>query len=145
MDKNKVIETLKKLKADSKKRKFKQTVEVIFTLKNLDLKKVDQQVEFFAIVPQTRGRASKICALVGPELKEEATKVCDKVILASDFQEYDKTKAKLLADEYDYFIAQANIMGKGKNYQSRQKQRRMCCRIIGSSCANSDHRQTRRG
>ncbi|MBI5073344.1 hypothetical protein HZA99_06005, partial [Candidatus Woesearchaeota archaeon] len=50
--------------------------------------------------------------LIGPELKEEAEKVCDKVILQQEFAGYatDKKKAKKLAQEYDYFIAQANIM-----------------------------------
>ncbi|PIN79497.1 50S ribosomal protein L1 [Candidatus Woesearchaeota archaeon CG10_big_fil_rev_8_21_14_0_10_34_8] len=112
MDKAKLTEALKKLRADSKKRKFNQSIELIFTLQNLDLKKPDQQVEFFANIPHQRGRPVKICALIGPELKEEATKVCDKFITQEEFADYDKKKAKELADEFDFFIAQANIMGK---------------------------------
>ncbi|MFA6889160.1 MAG: hypothetical protein WC254_06715 [Candidatus Woesearchaeota archaeon] len=112
MDKAKILDTVKKLKADSKKRKFKQNVEVIITLQGLNLKKPEEQVEFFVTLPHVRGKSVKVCALIGPELKEEATKVCDKVILQQEFVEYaDKKKAKQLASEYDYFIAQANIMG----------------------------------
>ena len=46
-------------------------------------------------------------------MKEEATKICDKVILQQEFAGYaaDKKKTKKLAQEYDFFIAQANIMG----------------------------------
>jgi large subunit ribosomal protein L1 len=112
LDKAKVIETIKKLTAEAKKRNFTQSVDVIFSLQNLDIKKTDQQVDFFGNVPHTMGKPVKICALVGPELKEEATKVCDKVITQSEFANYaDKKKAKELANEFDYFLAQANIMG----------------------------------
>lgn len=112
MQKTKVVETIKKLKQDSPKRKFTQNIDVVITLQDLNLKKPEEQVEFFATLPHTRGKPAKVCALIGPELKEEATKVCDKVILQQEFAEYaqDKKKAKKLATEYDYFIAQANIM-----------------------------------
>jgi large subunit ribosomal protein L1 len=112
LEKAKILDVIKKLKADSPKRKFKQNLDVIVTLQGLNLKKPEEQVEFFAILPHGRGKPAKICALIGPELKEEATKVCDKVILQQEFSDYaDKKKAKKLAVEYDYFIAQANIMG----------------------------------
>ncbi len=111
MEKTKFVEAIKKLKADSPKRKFTQRVEVIFSLKDLDLKKQDHQVDVFAQMPFTRGKPVKICAFVGPELKEEAMKICDKVIEQSEFHAYaDKKKAKKLADDFDFFIAQANIM-----------------------------------
>jgi len=112
MDKAKLKEAIKKLKTDSKQRKFTQSLEVIFSLQHLDLKKTEQQIEFFANIPHSRGKPAKICALVGPELKEEATKVCDKFITQDEFANYDKKKAKALANEFDYFIAQANIMAK---------------------------------
>ncbi len=47
MNKNKFLEALKKAKEGSKKRNFKQKVDLIFNLKDLDLKKPEQQVEFF--------------------------------------------------------------------------------------------------
>src|SRR3989344_1957936 len=64
------------------------------------------------MLPRGRGKPARVCALIGAELKEEATKVCDKVILQEEFIEYinDKKKAKRLASEYQFFIAQANIM-----------------------------------
>lgn len=114
MDKSKVLEVIKKLKADSKKRKFTQSFDLVVTLKGLDMKKADDQVDLFLMLPYSRGKKAKICALSGAETKEEATKVCDKVILDDDFEKYakDKKAAKVLADEYDYFIAQANMMTK---------------------------------
>ncbi len=112
VEKSKIAHTIKKVKADSKKRKFRQNLDLVVTLGGLNLKKPEEQVEFFAMLPHGRGKPVKVCALIGPELKEEAEKVCDKVILQQEFAGYatDKKKTKKLAQEYDFFIAQANIM-----------------------------------
>lgn len=114
MNKNKFLEALKKAKEGSKKRNFKQKVDLIVNLKDLNLKKPEQQVEFFLKLNYDKGRESKICALVGPELAAKAKSACDNVILADDFQKYagDKKLSKKLCNDYDFFIAQANIMAK---------------------------------
>ncbi|MBU4502473.1 MAG: hypothetical protein KKA79_07790, partial [Nanoarchaeota archaeon] len=45
------------------------------------------------------------------ELGTQAKEVCDMVIMKDDFQKYKAKKdSKNLADDYDYFIAQANLM-----------------------------------
>lgn len=110
-DKN-IINAIKKLKSESKKRNFEQKIDAIFILKDLDLKKPDQQVDFFAQLHFPIGKKIKVCAFVGLELQPEAEKVCDKTISQTDFPKYqaDKKLAKKLVREYDYFIAQANIM-----------------------------------
>jgi large subunit ribosomal protein L1 len=110
MDKAQIVKALGELKKANKERKFKQTYDLIFTLKGLDLKKPDQHVDFYAQMPKPI-RNNKICALVGPELKDDASKTCDFSVAQTDFEGYDKKKAKKLAESYDYFIAQANIMG----------------------------------
>jgi len=114
MDKNTVKEALKKLKSDSKKRKFAQTVDLIINLKSLDLKKPEHQVELFVPIHYSRGKPIKLCAFVGPELKEDAEKVFDKAIFIDDFVQYQNNKKliKQLAKEFTFFVAQATIMPK---------------------------------
>jgi len=99
-------------KARESKRKFKQRFDLVISLKGLDLKKPDHQVEFFANIHKEKGKETKICALVGPELATNAKNFCDFVILQQDFEKYQKDKklSKKLAKDYDFFIAQANIM-----------------------------------
>ena len=113
MEKQDILNALEKLNADSKKRKFTQRVELIANLKALDLKKTENQVDFYVALPHHSGKKKSICALVGPELKDEGDS-CDEVITLDDFQKYqqDKKLAKALADRHDYFVAQANIMPK---------------------------------
>ena len=114
MNKNKFLEALKKAKQDSKKRNFKQKVDLIVNLKDLDLKKPDQQVEFFLKLHYSKGKDAKICALVAPELAPKAKSACDNVVVLDDFQKYakDKKLSKKLCNEHDFFIAQSNVMPK---------------------------------
>ena len=113
MNKEQVTQTLKKLKEDSKKRKFTQSYDLIINLKDIDLKKPDQNINSTATLHYSKGKQSKICALVGPELLPQAKEVCDLAISVDDFPKYqDKKLAKKLANSYDTFIAQATIMPK---------------------------------
>src|SRR3989344_3893723 len=128
MDKDKIKKALEQLKKDSKKRNFTQSVDLVINLQNLDFKKPEEQVDVYVTLPHGKGKKAKVCALVGPELQDEASKVCDKVVGANEFDKYkqDPKITKKLASEYDFFIAQANIMAQvagafGKVLGSRKK------------------------
>ncbi|MCB9358854.1 50S ribosomal protein L1 [Candidatus Woesearchaeota archaeon] len=114
MDKSKIQAALKIAKEQSGKRNFKQTIDLIVTMKDMDLKKPDHQVDFFLPLHHSNGKDVKVCGLVGPEMKEAAEKELDFVVVVDDFEQYakDKKKIKKLAETYDYFIAQANLMAK---------------------------------
>lgn len=114
MEKTNWQKALQELQEKTSKRKFSQSVELIVTVKGIDLKKTENQFETFAILPHSRGKKSTVCALVGPEIREEAAKVFDKVIISEEFQKYgeNKKEAKKLAKSYDFFIAQGEIMAK---------------------------------
>lgn len=114
MDTEKLSNALKVAREQSPKRKFKQSVDMIVTLRDLDLKKPDNQVDVFLQLHQSNGKIPKICGLVGPELVDESKKHLDFTVAAHEFPEYakDKKKIKKLVDQYDYFVAQASLMGK---------------------------------
>lgn len=128
MDKSQILNTLEELKKNSKKRKFSQGIDVIIILKNLDIKKTENQFEIFTSLPHSKGRKMKICALVGAEMSDASKAAFDNVILLDDFEKYasDKHKIKRLAEDYDYFVGQANMMPKiaasfGKVFGPRKK------------------------
>jgi large subunit ribosomal protein L1 len=112
MDKTQALKVLQEAKQAGGERKFKQSVDLIINLKDLDLKKPDNQVDFYVTLHNENGRKVRVCALVGPELKDEAQKNCDTTIHVDDFGEFqkDKKRVKKLAETHEYFIAQANIM-----------------------------------
>lgn len=102
---------LQQLRTTAQKRKFSQSIDLIINIKDLQLKNTENQFDLFISLPHPKGKPAKICALIGPELKEQAN-ACDKSIFPEDFPDYqaDKKKIKQLANEYDFFIAQANLM-----------------------------------
>jgi len=102
------IETLKK---DSQ-RKFKESIDLIVALKDLNLKVPEEQVEIFVQAHKTLGKPKRVCAIVGPEMAEEAKKVFDTAIVLDDNQKIDKKAMKKVAHSHDYFIGQANLMPK---------------------------------
>jgi len=112
MNNKAILDSVKKLREISKERKFKQTVDVSINLTRMDFKKnPEKKIDIFIRLPHPKGKKPKICALVGKELATKA-KVFDRVIVNDDFSVIadDKKALKKLAREYDYFVAQANLM-----------------------------------
>ncbi len=114
MKKEDIKQAIKKVKESSPKRNFKQRIDLIITLRGIDMKKSDQLVNNFVNLHHPTGKKVSVCALVGNELSDQAKEVCDEVITDSEFEKYQKSKkeAKKLANKHDFFIAQATIMPK---------------------------------
>jgi large subunit ribosomal protein L1 len=112
VSKEEFVQTLQQVKASSPKRKFSQSVDLIFNLKDLDLKKPEEQLDVWVPLVNPKGKIIKIAALVGPEMQEQAKANCDTVIMHDDFKRYEGKKKEIrkLAKTHDLFIAQANIM-----------------------------------
>lgn len=112
MKKESIKQAIDELRKPEHKKKFSQSFDLIVNLKDLNLKNPEEQVDFFTSLKNSTSKI-KVAALVGQELNDSA-KVCDKVIKQTEFDEYknDPKKAKKLANEYDFFIAQADIMPK---------------------------------
>ncbi|MFH1510558.1 MAG: 50S ribosomal protein L1 [Candidatus Woesearchaeota archaeon] len=112
MDQKSVLKVLLELKSQ-KKRNFAQSYDLIINLKNLDLKKPDQQIELFVNLHNTVGKKRKVGVFVAQELLQQAQQVSDKVVFIDDFPNYqDKKSIKRLAKDIDFFVAQATIMPK---------------------------------
>src|SRR3989338_2687932 len=124
MDNKQVQKTLDEIKKQPK-RKFTQAYDLVINLKNIVIKTTP--VDFFATLHFNRGRKIKVAAFVDQLMFEQASKFCDLAIKDTDFTKYqDKKVAKKLAVDYDYFIAQANLMPKvaaafGKTLGARGK------------------------
>lgn len=128
MDEKQVIEAIKKARTKTKKRNFKQSFDLILNLKNLNLKKPEENVNNFLVLPNSRGKKVKICGFVGKELMEKAKASLDFAIRNDEFDKYRQSKplTRKLARDYDFFVAQADLMPEiakifGKTLGSRGK------------------------
>ena len=96
MDKALLLENIKKVKESSKKN-FVQKIDFIVNLKNINLKKQEENIDVFVVLPHSPGKNIKICALVGREMQDQAA-VFDKVVAKDEFTKYldKKTIPKII-------------------------------------------------
>jgi len=103
----KVLEESKKLN-----RKFKQNIDIVFNLKNIDLKVPKNRIDEEIILPHGRGVNAKVALFASGELAIKSKKNVDLLIKPEEIEDFssDKKKFKKIADEHDFFIAEAPLM-----------------------------------
>ena len=114
MTDKKILDVVNKILTDSKKldRKFKQNVDVVFNLKNLDLEVPKNRIDEEIILPHGRGKNAKIVIFASGELAVKSKKHVDLLIKPEEIGDLskDKKQFKKVADEHDFFIAEAPLM-----------------------------------
>ncbi|MBS3136403.1 50S ribosomal protein L1 [Candidatus Woesearchaeota archaeon] len=111
MEKEQILNALKSIKEDSQKRNFKQRVDLIITIMGIDLKKPENKIDLYVQLHHDKGKKTRICGLVGPELLENSKKYFDATVSSDEFSRgLDKKKLKAIARENDFFVAQVNVM-----------------------------------
>jgi large subunit ribosomal protein L1 len=114
MAEKKTIEAVEKALEESKKlnRKFKQTIDLAVTLKNVDLNESKNRIDEEIILPNGRGKESKIAIFASGELALKAKGKVDLIVKPEEIEDLsgDKKKFKKIVDDYDFFIAEAPLM-----------------------------------
>jgi large subunit ribosomal protein L1 len=114
MAESKTVEAVQKALEESKKldRKFKQSVDVVINLKNIDMNDAKNRIEDEVMLPNGKGAEAKLAIFASGELAVKAKPHVDLVIKPEEIEELakDKKKFKKMADEYDFFIAEAPLM-----------------------------------
>ena len=106
------VMAVQKALESAKKRNFTETVELAINLKDVDLSLPKNRIADDIVLPNGRGRKVRICVIGGGELVQKAKDVADVTITADELQTIadDKKQAKKLANDIDYFIAEAPMM-----------------------------------
>ncbi len=106
-----ISEKLKEAKEKSKPRNFAQAWDLIFVLRDLDLKKPENRLNLEFFLPSGTGKEVKT-AIVADTLSSDAKKHADLVITKAEIPVLGKNKKKLrkLAREYDWWFAEAPLM-----------------------------------
>ena len=112
-DKN-TLELVEKILEESKKnnRKFKETIDLVFNLKNIDLNVPKNRVDEEIMLPHGRGKKAKIALFASGELAVKSKKHVDLLIKPEEIEDLssNKKKFKKIADEHDFFVAEAPLM-----------------------------------
>jgi large subunit ribosomal protein L1 len=110
----KIVEAVDKIKQASQEldRHFKQTIDLVINLKNIDLNIPKNRVEEDIELPKGRGSEAKIALFASGELALKSQNVVDFIIKPEEIEELSSNKKqfKKVADSYDFFIAEAPLM-----------------------------------
>ncbi|MFX1562279.1 MAG: 50S ribosomal protein L1 [Promethearchaeota archaeon] len=113
MDLDKIIAAVTEAQNKAKKRKFDEAMEVIVNLTGINLKKGGQQINLDVTLPHSIGEGMQVCIIGSGNFVFQARKAGAARVLEPDDLtrlETDKDAAKALAEEIQFFIAQADMM-----------------------------------
>ncbi|BDZ70704.1 50S ribosomal protein L1 [Methanobacterium petrolearium] len=111
--KQEILEAVKKAKEESKPRNFTQSIDVVITIKDLDVKKPENRIDEEVLLPNGRGKDVKIAFIADGELALQAENAgANLVISKAELEEMGKNRkeAKKMANKHDFFVAQADMM-----------------------------------
>jgi large subunit ribosomal protein L1 len=109
---NELTDMIKKARERSEKKKFNQSVELIVTLKDIDVKKGFTLNEVVNL-PHPASRKASICVVGSGDLALRARKAnADRVIEGEELDRIgtNKKEAKKLVRGYDFFVSDTSLM-----------------------------------
>ena len=108
-----LAELAKKGKEQAKETKFPQSVEVLITLKEVDPKKTDLNINEIIYLPHPTSKQARICFIGSGDLAVRAKNAKANLVLdPAQLENYGGSKrdAKKLARSYDFFLADTALM-----------------------------------
>ena len=108
-----LADLVKKGKGQSKDAKFTQSVEVMISLKEVDPKKTDLNINEIVYLPHPTSKQSKVCFIGSGDLAVRAKNAKANLVLdPAQLESYggSKREAKKLARAYDFFLADTALM-----------------------------------
>lgn len=113
LTKENIQKALEELRKNKKKRNFKESVELIIKLKELDLKKPENRINQTIILPHDIGKSVKVCVIATGQLALKSKEANADLVLGKDQLTdlgNDKKAARKLQQEYGFFVAEAPLM-----------------------------------
>lgn len=103
-----ILERIKEVKEKSKKRNFTQRYDLIVNLKDLDLKKTENKIDEFFVLPKGTGKEVSVVFFSDTVKEMEGCKII-KGLEIEGLSKNKKTVKKLIG-ETDFFLAEPKLM-----------------------------------
>ena len=111
--KDDVSRALGELRKGITKKKFTQSIDLVVRLREVDLKKPENRINETIALPNPPEKALKVCVIASGDLATRAKSAgADMLVGRQEMDNFakDKKAARKLAQEYDFFIAEAPLM-----------------------------------
>jgi large subunit ribosomal protein L1 len=109
----KINQAIKDALSNAPKRKFVESVDITFTIRDVDLKNPTNRIKEEIRLPSGRGRELKIAMFAASEAATKAKAAGLTVFSPQDIEDLggNKGKAKKVANSYDFFLSEVPHMG----------------------------------
>tara|TARA_B100001248_G_C27386218_1_gene459803 strand:- start:4 stop:648 length:645 start_codon:yes stop_codon:yes gene_type:complete len=110
---DKISEAIKNAVEGAPERKFVESLDIAFTIKDIDLKNPNNRIQEEIRLPAGRGKAIKVAMFAASDAAQKARAAGIHVIDPSEIEELGKNKgnAKKLANSFDFFLSEVPHMG----------------------------------
>ncbi len=108
-----ILQAVKKALERPVKRNFTESVDLAINLRNIDMSHTQNRIDEEIVLPNGLGKPVKVAVFASGELAVNAEKEGADLIIPPeqiDALGENKKSAKSLANEYDFFIAEASLM-----------------------------------
>lgn len=109
----KIQEAIKNAIESAPERKFVESIDMAFTIKDVDLKNPNNRIQEEIRLPAGRGKEIKIAMFAASDAAQKAKAAGIHVIDPSEIEELGKNKgkAKKIANSFDFFLSEVPHMG----------------------------------
>jgi large subunit ribosomal protein L1 len=109
----KISQAIKDAIANAPERKFVESVDISFTIKDVDLKNPNNRIKEEVRLPSGRGKEMKIAMFAAGEAATKAKSAGITVFTPQEIEEFGskKGKAKKMANSFDFFLSEVPHMG----------------------------------
>ncbi|MEM0158319.1 MAG: 50S ribosomal protein L1 [Thermoplasmataceae archaeon] len=99
-------------KKNAKERKFKESMELAFNMKDVDLSDPKSRINEEIVLPKGRGKELKVAVFGTDEMQSKARNVADFLFGPEDISKFgeDKKSFKKIVSKIDFFIAESTLM-----------------------------------
>ncbi len=113
LPKESLLSAVEEMKKNSPKKKFKQAIELVIGLKDIDMKKQERKISETIVLPNPLERPVKVCFIATGDLAVRAKRGGADLVLGRDELDKlgrEKKEARKIAREYDQFVSEAFLM-----------------------------------
>jgi large subunit ribosomal protein L1 len=109
----KITQAIKDALENAPERKFVESVDITFTIKDVDLKNPNNRIKEEIRLPSGRGKELKIAMFAAGEAATKAKNAGIHVFTPQEIEEFggQKGKAKKMANSFDFFLSEVPHMG----------------------------------
>ncbi|AEM38857.1 ribosomal protein L1 [Pyrolobus fumarii 1A] len=109
--KENLVDAIRKAIAYSPERKFKQSVELIVVLRDVDPRTPEGRIREIVFLPHPPKKHVTICVVADGDMAVKAREVADRVITREELQGIDRKMAKKIAQTCDWVLVKTDLMG----------------------------------